>query len=192
LEEPSRKPCLLLVGGLPGSGKSTLARVLAEQAHFEVIRSDVVRKELVTAADSLEASPQFGTGIYSPAWNERTYRECHQRAERLLFEGRRVIVDASFCKERYRRWFLDLSDWWRIPCRFLLCHANETIIRERLAGRQNDASDATWAIYQQAAERWEEPSEKIRSILWDVNTERESEDIVSKVLDRLSAIQLFS
>src|SRR5262249_53758329 len=29
LEEPARRPCLLLVGGLPGAGKSTLARGLA-------------------------------------------------------------------------------------------------------------------------------------------------------------------
>ena len=32
LEEARRRPCLLLVGGLPGTGKSTLARGLAERA----------------------------------------------------------------------------------------------------------------------------------------------------------------
>ena len=46
LEAPSRRPCLVLVGGLPGTGKSTLARALAERAGFRVIRSDLVRKEL--------------------------------------------------------------------------------------------------------------------------------------------------
>ena len=44
LEEPGRRPCLVLVGGLPGTGKSTLARGLAEQAGFTVIRSDLVRR----------------------------------------------------------------------------------------------------------------------------------------------------
>src|SRR5262249_55001264 len=38
LEEPDRRPCLVLVGGLPGTGKSTLARGLAERADFIVIR----------------------------------------------------------------------------------------------------------------------------------------------------------
>src|SRR5207302_665940 len=37
LEEPKRRPCLLLLGGLPGTGKSTLARVLAERAEFQVV-----------------------------------------------------------------------------------------------------------------------------------------------------------
>src|SRR5205807_10001841 len=46
LEEPGRRPCLVLVGGLPGTGKSTLARGLAERARFSIIRSDLVRKEV--------------------------------------------------------------------------------------------------------------------------------------------------
>ncbi len=46
LEEPGRRPCLVLLAGLPGTGKSTLARGLAERAGFTVIRSDEVRKEL--------------------------------------------------------------------------------------------------------------------------------------------------
>lgn len=46
LESPSRRPCLVLIGGLPGTGKTTLARGLAGRAGFDVIRSDLVRKEL--------------------------------------------------------------------------------------------------------------------------------------------------
>src|SRR5439155_20423846 len=46
LEEPERRPCLVLVGGLPGTGKSTLARGMAQAHGFTVIRSDVVRKEM--------------------------------------------------------------------------------------------------------------------------------------------------
>src|SRR5262249_44177773 len=46
LEPLDRRPGFVLVGGLPGAGKSTLARALAEQAHFRVLRTDVIRKEL--------------------------------------------------------------------------------------------------------------------------------------------------
>src|SRR5262249_42141313 len=46
LEEPNRRPCLVLVAGLPGTGKSVLGRGLVEQAGFCTIRSDLVRKEL--------------------------------------------------------------------------------------------------------------------------------------------------
>src|SRR5205823_2845854 len=40
LEQPSRRPALVLIGGLPGTGKSTLAQALAKNAIFEVVRSD--------------------------------------------------------------------------------------------------------------------------------------------------------
>src|SRR5262249_25807923 len=63
LEEPERRPCLVLVAGLPGTGKSTLARALAERAGFEVIRSDVVRKELAGPAARDAASTPFEGGI---------------------------------------------------------------------------------------------------------------------------------
>src|SRR5262249_36057065 len=48
-EEPGRRPCLVLVGGLQGAGKSTLAQALAGRAGFERVRSDEVRKALAAA-----------------------------------------------------------------------------------------------------------------------------------------------
>src|SRR5262249_5762109 len=73
LEAPGRKPCLVLVGGLPGTGKSTLARNLAERAGFRVIRSDVVRKDLADRAGKEQGASALGEGIYTAAWTERTY-----------------------------------------------------------------------------------------------------------------------
>src|SRR5262249_36109920 len=95
LEEPNRRPGLLLGGGLPGMGKSTLARGLAERAGFTVIRSDVVRKELAGLPAEEPARASLDEGIYTPAWTARTHAECLRRAEHALFEGKRVLVDAS-------------------------------------------------------------------------------------------------
>src|SRR5262245_40601868 len=71
LEEPLRRPALVLVGGLPGTGKSTLARGLAQAANFTVIRSDEVRKELADVPVNQKAE-----GIYNAWWNHQTYSEC--------------------------------------------------------------------------------------------------------------------
>ena len=90
----------MLVAGLPGTGKSSLALALAERAGFTVIRSDEVRKELAGRRNQGSAPVGFGEELYAPDWNERTYAECLRRAEDFVFEGRRVLIDASFREER--------------------------------------------------------------------------------------------
>lgn len=147
LEEPCDRPALLLIGGLPGTGKSTLARGLAEQAGFEVIRSDVVRKEL---------GGWLGiTDLYSAEFTQKTFGECQRRARRLLRDGLRVIVDATFRGEARRREFLGLAEECGVPGMLFLCEAEPALVRERLAQRVGDASDADWEVYQLLADKWE-------------------------------------
>ena len=128
LEEPGRRPCLVMAAGLPGSGKSTLARRLEEAAGFTAIRSDVVRKELAAAAGVGEG----GEDIYTPEWNERTYAECLRRAEALLFEGARVLIDANFREERRRLALLDAARRWGVLAAILVCRAPAEAVRGRL------------------------------------------------------------
>jgi aminoglycoside phosphotransferase family enzyme/predicted kinase len=170
LEEPGGRPCLVLVAGLPGAGKSTLARGLAAHAGFQVVRSDAVRKELAGIGDG-PAENAFAGGIYSPAWNERTYAECLRRAEGLLFEGRRVVVDASFREDGRRAAFIEMARRWGVPVLGFVCQAAPDTVRARLALRHVDVSDADWSIYLQAAARWEEPGPATHPYLHPLSTE---------------------
>jgi aminoglycoside phosphotransferase family enzyme/predicted kinase len=155
LEPPEHRPCLILMGGLPGTGKSALAGVLADRAHLQVIRSDVVRKSL-TARDEL-SSGTVDASNYTPEWTERTYAECLQQARTALLEGKRVIVDATFREDSRRLAFLDAARELCIPVVCLLCHASPETVQARLAHRQDDASDADWSVYLQTAGHWQEP-----------------------------------
>ncbi len=183
LEEPGRRPCLVLIGGLPGTGKSTLARALAERPGFTVVRSDVVRKEL--AGGGTVTAGEFESGIYSPAWTERTYAECLRRAQELLFEGRRVLVDANFREDARRQAFLDAARQLCVPALLLLCEARPETVRARLAQRHEDASDADWSIYQQIAAHWQEPGPATRSRLVSVNTEGDAQVVRAQAEEAL-------
>ncbi|HWE35939.1 MAG TPA: AAA family ATPase [Isosphaeraceae bacterium] len=190
LEEPSRRPCLVLVGGLPGTGKSTLARGLAARAGFDVIRSDLVRKELAGLGPDRVAAASFGAGIYSPEWTERTYAECARRAEGLLFDGRRVLVDASFRAASSRRMLLELGTRWGVPALFLLCQADPAAVRGRLDRRTGDASDADWSTYLQAAERWEASDEATTRATRAISTDDGESAAFARALEALRGAEL--
>jgi aminoglycoside phosphotransferase family enzyme/predicted kinase len=190
LEEPGQRPCLVLVGGLPGVGKSTLARDLAERAGFTVIRSDLVRKDLARRAGLSGGAESPAAGLYSPECTERTYSECLRRAEAILFEGRRVLVDATFRRDARRRRFLEAADRWGVPGRLLLCRAEPAIVRTRLERREGDASDADWSTYQQAAEEWERPSSLTQRAVREIDTGQSRKQALAGALNDLQELDL--
>jgi aminoglycoside phosphotransferase family enzyme/predicted kinase len=146
LDHPDERPLLLLVGGLPGAGKSTLAMELARSGSFSVLRSDLIRKELAPTGDR-----------YVPAVTEKTYKALLEEAEALLFEGRRVLVDASFSDAARRGEFLRLAIAMGVPCRFIECVIDDPTARKRLRARVADASEADFAVRRKMSRRWQPP-----------------------------------
>ncbi|MCS6852978.1 MAG: AAA family ATPase [Gemmataceae bacterium] len=180
LDEPGRGPCLLAVGGLPGSGKSTLARALAERTGAVVIRSDSVRKELAGLPEGASAAAGFAQGIYDADWTERTYAECCRRAAAELFQGSRVIIDASFARQKWRQRLQELGIRWGVPTLLLLCQAEPEVVRSRLADRRRDASDADWSVYQEMARRWEPLGGEVRAAVRPIRTDGSIDDTVDQ------------
>ncbi len=192
LEGPQQTPCLVMVSGLPGTGKSTLAAELAARADFDLIRSDLVRKELAGITTNAATPAGFEQGIYAPEWTERTYAECLRRAEQMLFEGQRVIVDANFRHDVQRRRFIEAAQRWGVPALLLVCQAEPKIVRQRLAARTGDASEADWAIYLQAARTWEEPGPLARRALETVATNGPGQLSLQAALSILQKVGLYN
>jgi len=179
------RPCLVLVGGLPGTGKSVLARGLAQAANFVVLRSDVIRKELVGATEHESRRTDPGEGIYGEAWNERTRRELLQRAEEHVLRGRRVIIDATFKRDQDRRAFIDLGRQLHVPVQWILCCTDPTTARRRLQTRHGDASDADEHIYDHVAASWEPPSTAAEAICDRVDTTGDPSMVLDLAVARL-------
>jgi predicted kinase len=187
LEAPRKKPALVMIGGLPGTGKSTLARALAEHANLEVIRSDIVRKEILRVPGPAAAG--FQEGIYSPEVTRRTYEECLRRAEALFFQGRRILVDATFREDSLRRIFLEAGGRLAVPAAFLVCQAEPELARRRLAERRGDASDADWTIYSRMATHWEPPGAGVTPTYLAASTNRDQ--ILAQALAVLTSNGLY-
>lgn len=128
-------PHLISVAGLPGSGKSVAAAFLAEQLDALLLRTDAIRKEMFAAPD------------YSPEESIATYAEFYRRAEEGLRAGRHVVMDATFYSHASRERAAAIAQQVGVPWRLLLIAAPEEIVRERIARRANDISDADFSVY---------------------------------------------
>jgi hypothetical protein len=182
LSPPSERPALVLVAGLPGSGKSVLCRNLEASAGMARLDSDRVRKELAGLSPDEPAAAEWGRGIYTVEWNDRTYAGLRERAEALLFEGRRVVVEASFCEERRRLPFVEMARSLAVPCFFMECRAGETTVRDRLSRRSGDVSDAGIEVYELAKQHWEPPGERISGLHHVISTEGEPEETLKSAM----------
>jgi predicted kinase len=63
-------------------------------------------------------------------------------------------VDATFVDRERREKFVHAAIAWGVPPHLVVVSAPPELIRERLAKRTNDPSDANWAVYEAARARW--------------------------------------
>ncbi len=159
----SLPPALLVITcGLAGTGKSTLARGLVEQTGFEVISSDVVRRQRSGIAPTDRRIEAFAEGIYSPESTDRTYADLLGRARPLLLEGRSVILDATFIRRNHRTRAAALARETGAQFACLEIDASSDAVRARLRRRLKegrDPSDARWEIYVAQKRRFQRPGE---------------------------------
>jgi hypothetical protein len=145
------RPTLILVAGLMGTGKSVLARGLAPRLGAEIIRMDVLRKEILALAPTDRRYENFGEGIYAEEVSRKTYDAALRKAGDLLSAGRSVLIDASFKREAERRRAEALARLHGAAFHVLECVCPDAVIRRRLDARMMDAqepSDGRWELFQ--------------------------------------------
>jgi uncharacterized protein len=144
------RPVLILMAGLMGTGKSVLAQNLAPRLGAEVIRTDVIRKELFAGHSQERHTEAFGRGIYSDDLTRRTYGEALEFATEMLKQGRSAIIDASYKRRAERLRAAEAAEKSNAGFYLVECIAPEGIVKERLDTRQaagTDPSDGRWELY---------------------------------------------
>ncbi len=168
----SHRPFIVMVSGLTGSGKSTLARALSERTGMVLLQSDMIRKEL--AGRTGRQTAPYSEGIYSPAMTEKTYTTMARRAERLIAQGKGVIVDATFGRRAQREKIIRFAAKQGIAAFMIHCSVDEQTIQTRLAAREaegKDISDGRWEIYLEQRDAFEEIGELAADGRLELNTD---------------------
>lgn len=139
-------PRLIAVGGFSGTGKTTLARALAPMIGPRPaaihLRSDVERKAMLghPELERLEAM------AYTPAATAKVYARIADVVRRALAAGQSVIVDAVFSRIEERVAIEAAARDAGAAFDGLWLVADPEVMQARVAGRRDDASDATGDI----------------------------------------------
>jgi len=185
LELPGKRPCAILVSGLPGTGKTTLGHRLEEEGVGEVLSSDEVRKRLSGLDPHVSARADFEQGLYTPERTEETYAVCLRETRQRVLQGERVMVDATFRKEQHRRMFVDTLVSLGVPVVLLQTRADPVLVRKWMASRREDASDAYWEVHQRMAEEWEDFGDETRHLVVPCDMGLSPEASVAQALEGL-------
>ena len=144
-----QRPQLIAIGGLSGSGKSSVAQALAP--HLGVfpgavhVRSDVERKRLFEVG-SEERLPQ---PAYAAEVSDIVYTMCRKRALMGLEGGHSVIVDAVHAKKEERDAVAEIGARAGAAFTGIWLDAPAETMRQRIAARTGDVSDATPAVLEE-------------------------------------------
>ena len=141
----SSAPRLIITHGLSGSGKSHTASRAADQLGAIHLRSDIERKRLAGLAALSRTDSGLDSGIYARDKTAQTYQQLLRLAQQVLQDGYSVIVDATFLLGEQRRVFRGLADQLSIPFAILDMQTPESLLRQRIRQRRQQARDPSEA-----------------------------------------------
>lgn len=134
---------LVVVCGLPGVGKTTVAETVADRVDGRLLRTDVVRKEILTDPE------------YTEAESRMVYDELFDRARATVEDGTSVVLDGTFKDEIRRTRAAELSATLGAEFRLVKVECAEGVVRDRIESREGDASDADFEIHRMYRESFD-------------------------------------
>lgn len=179
------KPALIITHGLPGSGKTFISQAALEHYGAIRIRSDVERKRLYGLGALEDSRARFGESLYSSEATQRTYARLYDLVHELLGYGFPVIVDAAFLRHGERAHFRDLARQMNVPFAIAAMPADMQLLRERIARRQaqaSDASEADIAVLEKLAAVVESVSPQERAFTADFEDEQKGWEALERLL----------
>ena len=185
-----RTGCVWIASGPSGSGKSYNGRKLVALRGAVRIRSDVERKRLAGLKATERATAAVGEGLYGAEMTRRTYARLIEVARKVVAAGRPALVDATFLKRAQRDRFRALARELNVPFAILAFDAPVAVLRERVARRAaegTDAADADVAVleHQLAAREPLEENERGETVGVDTSEELDWEVVLAR-LDALT------
>ncbi|USZ67357.1 AAA family ATPase [Halorussus salilacus] len=134
---------LVVVCGLPGVGKTTVAETIADRVDGRLLRTDVVRKEILTDPD------------YTEEESRMVYDELFGRARATIEGGDSVVLDGTFQDEERREKAASLSEVLDAEFRLVKVECDVGVVKKRIRSREGDESDADFEVHEMYRETFD-------------------------------------
>jgi len=126
--------CLLISVGLPGSWKSPVTEGIAKLKGFQILRSDMVRLEVLKGEDVFDHKVAS-----DPNRRRKVYEEMFRRAEDTLKTAKSgLILDATFFTQELRFRAAELAEKGKRPFVIAECVCTEEKSIERILKRTKE------------------------------------------------------
>lgn len=168
--------------GPSGSGKSTIAKEFSN--HYEIIRSDEIRKKISGKPIESHTYVGFGEDIYNPDMTTRTYNKMMEIMLEYVQAGKKVILDATFLKKWQREMVIKACEDKGLKPFFIYFFAPEDLLFKRIRERKRegkDISDAHEEILKRQLIEQDQPNELKSFELMKINTNARKEDIIESL-----------
>ncbi len=157
---------LIVVCGLPGTGKTTIAKALSQQIGAVLLRTDVIRKEMLRE------------NSYTEKERGAVYESMFAAADEKLRNGENCVLDGTFYRKSLRDCAKRVADNNKAGFHIVECVLHEDAIKARISTRKNDESEADFKVYHAVKKSFEPITEKHIT----VDTEKGIKDCVEKIL----------
>ncbi|WP_374669401.1 AAA family ATPase [Ramlibacter sp.] len=144
------EPRLCITHGLPASGKSVRSLDWLQTHGGIRLRSDVERKRLF-GLPMLASTHAAAVDAYTAEASQRTYARLLDQARIALQAGFPVVLDAAYLRRDERDAARALARVLGVPFAILDCAAPMAVLRDRIAARRGDASEANLEVLERLA-----------------------------------------
>lgn len=160
---------IIVVCGLPGTGKTTVAKALSQRTGAILLRTDVIRKELLT------------NNTYTEKERDSVYENMLIIADEKLQEGEDCVLDGTFYKKSLRDKARKIAEKNKSTFHVVECVLHEDVVKRRIGSRRKDASGADFSIFLKLWKTFEPITEKHIVI----DTSKGTKECVDKVMKEL-------
>ncbi len=139
------QPVMLITQGVTCSGKSTMARQLVKSVLCIHLSSDRERKRMAGLNATAKTFSSVNKNLYSHEMHQQTYQKLADLTSIIIQAGYSVVIDASFIKQQYRQYFIDLAAKLQVPFFIIQTQVEENTLRTWLSDRMKNEHETSEA-----------------------------------------------